>query len=401
MWTSAAIYRAIDTDINNRHRCALVKSLELHPLEELETALGPCPRRLQMVMGTNFTQSQFGSIRMSVVSAYHLPPNPSDSHLTLQQLPDGRWVRRQTGPPHPGAQRALHAFLNAFDAYYKRQGNDFVVRNPAARDGLQLTQQVWHDFIVPYRAIRGMGERPPWALTPYPGFRNVNLVLAPVPALVPILGPPPAQTPPSTPCRTRHRFPAMPTPPTPPTSSPTSSPASSPLVSRRQTLQQLSRTSFLGSRSSIQNVFFASFLASAHSVDPNECKTSGIRVPKFDSPAPEKAEVFVGSWLNFERSQKNIMDLRMGRNGTHNDRFCKISCLCSPAGSSSPAAGSSARAAGSSARVVIDLTHIDDDEPVRVGRKRKYAQVVHLGTIDISDDEEETAHPRKKAKQRQ
>ncbi|KAJ7174489.1 hypothetical protein C8R46DRAFT_1031147 [Mycena filopes] len=306
MWTSAAIYRAIDTDINNRHRCALVKSLELHPLEELETALGPCPRRLQMVMGTNFTQSQFGSIRMSVVSAYHLPPNPSDSHLTLQQLPDGRWVRRQTGPPHPGAQRALHAFLDAFDAYYKRQGNDFVVRNPAARDGLQLAQQVWHDFIVPYRAIRGMGERPPWALTPYPGFRNVNLALAPVPALVPILGPPPAQTPPSTPRRTRHRFPAM---PTPPTSSPTSSPASSP------------------------------------------------------SPASPPSS--------------------------------------SPAGSSFPAAGSSARAAGSSAHVVIDLTHIDDDEPVRVGRKRKYAQVVHLGTIDISDDEEETAHPRKKAKQRQ
>ncbi|KAJ7020993.1 hypothetical protein C8F04DRAFT_1195903 [Mycena alexandri] len=83
-------------------------------------------------------------------------------------------------------------------------------------------------------------------------------------------------------------------------------------------------------------------------------------------------------------------------------RYAKFPSLPSPPTSFlSPASSSSASRSSSAGRssspVCIDLTHIDDDEPrARPAEKRK---LVHLGTIELTDDEEdEDARPRKKAK---
>jgi hypothetical protein len=100
-----------------------------------------------------------------------------------------------------------------------KHGNAYTVRNAAAKPVLQAAEQTWHDWVVGYRAARGMGDRPDWALQPLPGFRRVNIGLGLAPALIPALGTTPASTP-----RVRRRQARFPTLPTPPPSSPASSP---------------------------------------------------------------------------------------------------------------------------------------------------------------------------------
>ncbi|KAJ7020771.1 hypothetical protein C8F04DRAFT_1274607, partial [Mycena alexandri] len=147
---------------------------------------------------------------------------------------------------------ALAAYIAAYDVVFKNKGNDYAIRHAAALPLLQAAEQVFHDFVVPFRAARGMGPRSESALEPLPGLQRVVTVLpaaAPLvraTALVPIAGPPPAQTPPSTPLGRRRytQFPSLPSPPTssadnspspaspPPTSSPARSSSAGPSSAR-------------------------------------------------------------------------------------------------------------------------------------------------------------------------
>ncbi|KAJ7032239.1 hypothetical protein C8F04DRAFT_1185291 [Mycena alexandri] len=109
-----------------------------------------------------------------------------------------------------------------YDAYHMKHGNDYAVRNPAAKTGLQDAEQEWHDSVVRYRLERGMGDRPEWAMQPLPGLRRVNIAFAP--ALIAAPGPAPPLTPVATP-RGRWGLAQFAPLPTPPASSPASSPS--------------------------------------------------------------------------------------------------------------------------------------------------------------------------------
>lgn len=201
-----------------------------------------------------------------------------------QVRPHGR-VTLESDALAPELQQRVRSYLQSYDRHFMKQGNDYAVRDPAEKPGLQAGEQLWHDWAVIYRLERGIGDRPEWAMQPLPGLRRVHLAFAP--AVIPAIGPAPPVTPVATPRRRRGsaRFPRLPTPPT-------SSPASSP------------------------------------------------------SPS--------------------------------------LPLTSSPVRSSSPVRGSSP--------VLIDLSHIDDDEPVHHTQKRKF-----LGVVEISDDdEEEELRPRKK-----
>ncbi|KAJ7016245.1 hypothetical protein C8F04DRAFT_1245481 [Mycena alexandri] len=257
---------------NVRHAALLRKALELQPDEVLENRFGFSSNKLTVVMGTNFTENKLGTIQMSTNV-------------------NGRAVPTNTPTPPPEARAALAGYLGVYDVLFKKKGNDYAVRHAAAWPLMQAAEQTWHTFVEEYRATNGMGPRPDWAMEPLPGLQRVTLALPATAALVPIIGPTPAQTPPPRGHRRYANFPSLPSPPT-------SSPASSP------------------------------------------------------TPA-------------------------------------------SPPPTSSPARSSSA--GPSSSPDIIDLTYIDDDEPrARPAHKRKF---VHLGTIELTDDEEdEDEGPRKKAK---
>ncbi|KAJ7020733.1 hypothetical protein C8F04DRAFT_1274651 [Mycena alexandri] len=197
-----------DPSLNVRHLAMLRKGLELYPEETLKAIFDQQPTKLRLVMGTNFTESQFGVIK---------------SHRMIND----RLVRRETEVPPRSAQKALRAYCDGYDVLFNKRGNSYTVRDPAAWPLMQAEEQKWHTFATEFRAARGMGPRPNWALQPLPGLRRVTLALAAAPTLVPVAGPPPAHTPPSTPHRSRAHV-QFPTLPSPPTSSPTSSPSPSP-----------------------------------------------------------------------------------------------------------------------------------------------------------------------------
>jgi hypothetical protein len=81
-----------------------------------------------------------------------------------------RLVSRETPPPDLEARQALRAYRDAYDAYFMKQGNDYAVRNAAAKAVLQVAEQTWHDWIVRYLATWGRPGRPQWALEPLPGL---------------------------------------------------------------------------------------------------------------------------------------------------------------------------------------------------------------------------------------
>ena len=66
----------------------------------------------------------------------------------------------------------LRGYLVKYDAYFKCHGDQFVVRDPTARDALQQAEQTWHDWILRYRRV---GARPAWALEPLPTLRRVRV----------------------------------------------------------------------------------------------------------------------------------------------------------------------------------------------------------------------------------
>ncbi|KAJ6517203.1 hypothetical protein C8R47DRAFT_1254570 [Mycena vitilis] len=143
-------------------------------------------------------------------------------HYT-NNVQNGHRISHETPPPDAEAQQQLHFYMDAYDAYFMKQGTAYRVRNPDAKDGLQVAEQHFHDWMVRRRAARNLGPCPNWALEPLPGFRRVQLL--PVPAAPP---PPPSgryggnpvaarvvtnvHLPPASP-RAPRPFPRLPTPP--------------------------------------------------------------------------------------------------------------------------------------------------------------------------------------------
>ncbi|KAJ7861144.1 hypothetical protein B0H14DRAFT_2576282 [Mycena olivaceomarginata] len=179
---------------NVRHRAILRKALELYTPEQLGEVFHQNPTRLRVAMGSASTFSQLGKIKTNFVRNYRL-------------------VSYETTPPDLEAREALRAYRDVYDAYFMSRGNDYAIRNAAVKPALQAGEQTWHNWIGPYRAARGMPDRPNWALQALPGLQRVRVApLAPAPA--------PAPTPRAQRCQAR-----FPTLPTPPPSSPVRSPA--------------------------------------------------------------------------------------------------------------------------------------------------------------------------------
>ncbi|KAJ6587469.1 hypothetical protein DFH09DRAFT_1307699 [Mycena vulgaris] len=167
-----------DYNTNVRHRALLRKALEVRTPEELQATFGQ-PIRLRVAMGSAFTSSQLGKIKTNFVR-------------------NGRLVSNETAPPDPEVQAAIRAYRTAYDSHFMSTGKDYAVRNAAAKSVLQAAEQRWHDFIVPYRAARGMPARPAWALEPLRGFDRVRIapeLPAHVPGPAPGPGPAPAPAP--------------------------------------------------------------------------------------------------------------------------------------------------------------------------------------------------------------
>ncbi|KAJ7729387.1 hypothetical protein DFH07DRAFT_781948 [Mycena maculata] len=140
---------------NARHRALLRKALEVVPDRELEVMFGQ-PTHLRVVMGTALGFFQMGKI-------------------TSNFLRDGRVVYRETEIPDLAVREALRAYLAAYDGYFMKRGDDYIVRNPHARAEMQAAEQRWHNFIVTYLAARGRPQRPGGALEPLLGLDRVHV----------------------------------------------------------------------------------------------------------------------------------------------------------------------------------------------------------------------------------
>ncbi|KAJ7782181.1 hypothetical protein B0H14DRAFT_2630826 [Mycena olivaceomarginata] len=148
-------------DTNARHRAFLRKALELHTQKGLQQDLIRTTK-LRLAMGSGINANQFGKIITSFVR-------------------NDQRVMRETDPPGPASQKILQDYRAAFDLCFYKRGKDLSIRNHHALPALQAAEQAWHDYIVPYRAARGMGPHPEWALEPLPGMERVQEVRAPAP----------------------------------------------------------------------------------------------------------------------------------------------------------------------------------------------------------------------------
>ncbi|KAJ7078536.1 hypothetical protein C8R43DRAFT_1121262 [Mycena crocata] len=145
---------------NVRHRALLRKSAETFSDDELAASLQQTIN-LRVTTGSESTFYQLGRI-------------------SNHRMVNGRAVFRQTEIPEAETREALRTYYAAYNAYFMSQGNDYRVRNPGAHAALQAAEQAWHDWVVRYRAARGMSGRPDWALQPLPGFQRV--CTTPIPA---------------------------------------------------------------------------------------------------------------------------------------------------------------------------------------------------------------------------
>ncbi|KAJ6452851.1 hypothetical protein C8R47DRAFT_1083610 [Mycena vitilis] len=136
---------------NLRHRALLRKAIETFDSQYLHAIFGPNPQGLRSVMGRADTANQLGKV------AKHY--KEGDRFITLE-----------TDTPTPEWQQKLRAYLAAYDAYFMKQGTNYVVRNPHAKAALQAAEQAWHDSIP--------GPRPQWALEPLPGLQRVHVAPA-------------------------------------------------------------------------------------------------------------------------------------------------------------------------------------------------------------------------------
>ncbi|KAJ7042740.1 hypothetical protein C8F04DRAFT_1251558 [Mycena alexandri] len=177
---------------NVRQRAIIRKVAELFTDQQLRLFFGEY-HGVRVVMGQS-SPVDFGKLQINIMR------------------PHGR-VTLESEPLAPELQPRVRSYLQCYDAYHMKHGNDYAVRNPAAKAGLQDAEQEWHDLMVRYRLERGMGDRPEWAMQPLPGLRRVNVAFAP--ALIAAPGPAPPLTPVATPRRHRGlaQFPRLPTPP--------------------------------------------------------------------------------------------------------------------------------------------------------------------------------------------
>ncbi|KAJ7126014.1 hypothetical protein C8R44DRAFT_874399 [Mycena epipterygia] len=141
-------------DTNARHRAFLRKGLELFTPEQLQAAFDQ-PTKLRLTMGSGMNSNAFGQIK---------------THFIRNE----RLVARETDIPDAASRRALAVYRQAYADYFFKRGNDYSVRNVHALPALQTAEQAWHDYIVAYRVVRGMGPRPHWALEPLPGLQRVR-----------------------------------------------------------------------------------------------------------------------------------------------------------------------------------------------------------------------------------
>ncbi|KAJ6595490.1 hypothetical protein DFH09DRAFT_1072467 [Mycena vulgaris] len=133
-------------DVNARHCALLRKALEAWRQEELD-AIFDRPIKLRLAMGSNYMFAHLGKIYNSFVR-------------------NNRLVTNETPPPPPEVQEEIRSYRVAYDTYFKCRGNNYAVRNPAAKSLMQAAEQRWHEFIVAYRAARGMPGRPTVHIAP-------------------------------------------------------------------------------------------------------------------------------------------------------------------------------------------------------------------------------------------
>ncbi|KAJ7240118.1 hypothetical protein B0H12DRAFT_1074830 [Mycena haematopus] len=135
-------------DISFRQRAVLRKALELVSEEEVRDDLdGTDKLRVSMGGHNLFNFYRFGTVYTKIGQA-------ECSNLDQE------------------ARDALQDYLDKYDAYFTKQGKQFVVRNPDAKDALQAAEQAWHDWILRYR---GVASRPAWAMEPLPTLRPVRV----------------------------------------------------------------------------------------------------------------------------------------------------------------------------------------------------------------------------------
>lgn len=172
-----------DKNTNARHKALLRKALEFYTIEELRLLLNQLTK-LKVSMGSGPAANELGKIkthRVCIHFSCHRHRTLTHSH----QMIGTRQVYPETPTPTPAQQTAMRDFLAAYDAYYKRQGNDYVVRIPQNRSVLQAAEQRWHDRMVLELVARGRPGRPAWALEPLPGLERVRVAPVPAPAAIP------------------------------------------------------------------------------------------------------------------------------------------------------------------------------------------------------------------------
>ncbi|KAJ7222674.1 hypothetical protein B0H12DRAFT_1078254 [Mycena haematopus] len=143
-------------DTNARHRALLRKALEVVPPHDLEEIFRP-PAYLRIVMGERSNFFQMGRIIGNLWR-------------------NGGLVFRESDIPDLEVREALRNYLAVYDRYFKKQGIDYVVRNPAARDEMQAAEQG--------------PQRPNWALEALPTLDRVRLTRVQPATAVPALARP-------------------------------------------------------------------------------------------------------------------------------------------------------------------------------------------------------------------
>ncbi|KAJ7847135.1 hypothetical protein B0H14DRAFT_3453985 [Mycena olivaceomarginata] len=125
-----------DYTTNVRQQEVIRKVVEYFGLEYVKEHVGQLTR-LHAVMGTANTFHQFGKLKINFIHNDCL-------------------VTRETDIPPLQIQTQLCSYLDGYDAYFMKRGNEYTVRNPAAKSQLQDTEQAWHNFITgPWRHFLG------------------------------------------------------------------------------------------------------------------------------------------------------------------------------------------------------------------------------------------------------
>ncbi|KAJ6448018.1 hypothetical protein C8R45DRAFT_1115549 [Mycena sanguinolenta] len=120
-------------DLNCRHFAILRKAVELNELDiegnSIEWELGRTTNlRVNMGTGTLFNFVSLGQVYIR-------------TGITCRLL-------------DAEAREILRGYLVKYDTYFKCHGDQFVIRDPNARDALQQAEQTWHDWILRYLRVK-------------------------------------------------------------------------------------------------------------------------------------------------------------------------------------------------------------------------------------------------------